>query len=78
MVNRITRILFRRYVAKRMSVSAPLSLYVDELDLEQYVQELLLSQGLLTVGDVLEAYSLHVETPGVGKRSWMQFFEACR
>tara|TARA_B100000929_G_C15501211_1_gene417481 strand:- start:1676 stop:1912 length:237 start_codon:yes stop_codon:yes gene_type:complete len=74
MFDSILRAILRRIVAKRLGILKPVNAKIESLGLGEYVESVFKQLNLNTVGDVLEAYVLHHDTPGVGKKSWDDFF----
>lgn len=74
MFERILRTILIRIVARRLGIRKPVNTEIKNLALGEYVEAVFDELNFKTVGDVLEAYVLHHDTPGVGKKSWDDFF----
>tara|TARA_B100000929_G_C15405339_1_gene386055 strand:- start:135 stop:356 length:222 start_codon:yes stop_codon:yes gene_type:complete len=70
------RFVLIHILAKRLGIIKKPSTPVKDLRVNEYTQEILSQLKFKTVGDVIEAYCLHHDTPGMGKKTWDDFFNS--
>lgn len=76
MIEQIERYAFIRLAAARLNISTAIDTPLESLALNEYTAATFTNLELVTVGDVIEVYCLHRPTPGIGKKSWDDFFNA--
>ncbi|MBE0438209.1 MAG: hypothetical protein IBX57_00385 [Gammaproteobacteria bacterium] len=78
MFTKLLEIFLFKLLAKRLGVAISGKTKVCDLDLSDYTRRVFADHKLGTVAEVLLTYSLNHNLPGVGDKTWQDFFSAVK